>query len=100
MIRVFAIIAAFMLAAQTFGADAPAKEAAKEPPKPAEYLIGEMHQQTIPAQDFIYGSAETTFEKLGDVVNKCIPLLVAGIKEGKIIKKARPCSSTKASAKT
>jgi len=46
-----------------------------------------MHQQTIPAQDYIYGSAETTFEKLGDVVNKYIPLLAAGIQEGKIIQK-------------
>ncbi len=87
MIRFFVIIAVFMVAAQTLAADAPAKEAPKAAPKPAEYIIGEMHQQTIPAQDFIYGSAETTFEKLGDVVNKYIPLLVAGINEGKIIQK-------------
>jgi effector-binding domain-containing protein len=87
MIRIFAVAAILVLTMQTFAAE-PAKEVKKEPAKPAEYLIGEMHVQTIPAQDFIYGSAETTFEKIGDVVNKYIPMLVDGIKEGKIIQKS------------
>ena len=87
MIRFLAAAAMLILATQTFAAE-PAKDVKKEPPKPAEYLIGEMHLQTVPAQDFIYGSAETTFEKIGDVVNKYIPLLVDGIQEGKIIQKS------------
>src|SRR5258706_569278 len=61
MFRFIAAVVLFVLAAQVLAADAP-KEAKKEPPKPAEFIIGEMHVQTIPAQDFIYGSAETTFE--------------------------------------
>ncbi len=87
MFRFIAAVVLFVLAAQVLAADAP-KEAKKEPPKPAEFIIGEMHVQTIPAQDFIYGSAETTFEKMGEVINKYIPLLVEGIKDGKIIQKS------------
>jgi effector-binding domain-containing protein len=81
---VFAVVIAMSL--QTFAADA-LKEGKKEPVKPAEFVVGEMHVQTIPAQDFIYGGVETTFDKMVDVVNKYIPLLVQGIKEGKIIQK-------------
>jgi len=87
MIRYFAALLVLATSLTAFAAD-PAKDAKKEPPKPAEFVIGEMHQQTIPAQDFIYGSAETTFEKIGDVVSKYIPMLVDAIKEGKIIQKS------------
>lgn len=87
MLRTFILAVLFSMCGFTWAAEPPAAQPKKEAPKPAEYLIGEMHQQTIPAQDYIYGSAETTFEKLGEVVNKFIPLLVAGIQEGKIIQK-------------
>ena len=86
MLRYIAAVALLALAAQTFAADAP-KEAKKEPAKPAEFIIGEMHVQTIPAQDYLYGTAETTFEKMGDVINKYIPMLTDGIKSGKITQK-------------
>ncbi|HEY7120742.1 MAG TPA: hypothetical protein VH475_29425 [Tepidisphaeraceae bacterium] len=69
----------FLLAASQVSAD-PKQEATK----PAEYVIGEMHVQTLPPLNFVYGSAETTFEKLGEVVNKYLPLLGTAIDEGRI----------------
>ena len=59
-------------------------EAKKEPPKPAEYLIGEMHVQDLPEINYIYGTSETTFDKLLEVVNKYIPVLTKGIAEGEL----------------
>jgi effector-binding domain-containing protein len=52
--------------------------------KPAEYLVGEMHVQALPAANYLYGSSETTFEKLQEVIGKYIPLLVKGIEAGEI----------------
>ncbi|MDB5321227.1 MAG: hypothetical protein JWN40_2858 [Phycisphaerales bacterium] len=42
----------------------------KQVAKPAEYLVGEMHVQTLPAASYLYGSSETTFEKVKDVIDK------------------------------
>ena len=59
-------------------------EAKKEAPKPAEYLVGEMHVQDLPEMNYVYGSAETTFEKMLDVINKYIPVMTKGIEEGEL----------------
>jgi effector-binding domain-containing protein len=65
----------------TFAAD-PAVD--KQAPKPAEYLVGEMHIQTLPAVNYLYGGSETTFEKLKDVIDKYLPMLTKGIEAGEI----------------
>jgi len=59
-------------------------EVKKEPPKPAEYLVGEMHIQDLPEMNYVYGSSETTFDKILDVVNKYIPVITKGIEEGQL----------------
>jgi effector-binding domain-containing protein len=56
----------------------------KQALKPAEYLVGEMHVQDLPAVTYIYGSSQTTFDKMMDLVNKYIPLLTKGIEDGTI----------------
>jgi uncharacterized protein YpmB len=52
MLRVLTLAVIFSICSFTWAAEQPAAEAKKAAPKPAEYLIGEMHQQTIPAQDY------------------------------------------------
>lgn len=63
-----------------------AEPAAKEGQKPpAEYLIGEMHVQTLPEATLVTGGkVKTTFETLMEPVGKMIPLLSQAIDEGKI----------------
>ncbi len=63
---------------------APAAPAAKAPAKAAEFTIGEMHLQTTPAMTCISGSAQTTFEKMMEVINKYMPMIKAADAEGKI----------------
>ena len=67
----------------TFAADPPVE---KKPPVAgaAEFLVGEMHLQNLPEMNYVYGSAETTFEKLGEVVSKYIPMLTKGLEEGQL----------------
>src|SRR5258706_6749404 len=62
-------------------------EVKKEAPKPAEYLVGEMHVQDLPAVTYIYGSSQTTFDKMMDLINKYIPLLTKGIEDGTVREK-------------
>jgi hypothetical protein len=59
-------------------------EARKAPPKPAEYLVGEMHIQDLPEMNYVYGSSETTFDKILEVVNKYIPVITKGIEDGQL----------------
>jgi effector-binding domain-containing protein len=66
-----------------------AEPAKREAPKPAEYLLGEMHIQDLPAVNYIYGGAETTFDKMMEVIGKYMPMLTKGMDEGKI----RPAGS-------
>jgi len=68
----------------TFAADPPVEKKAPAPAVAAEYLIGEMHIQNLPEMNYVYGSAETTFEKLGEVVGKYIPMLTKGLEDGQL----------------
>jgi effector-binding domain-containing protein len=62
-----------------------ADPAAEKPAfKPAEYLVGEMHIQTLPAVNYLYGGSETTFDKLKDTIDKYLPMLTKGIEAGQI----------------
>jgi effector-binding domain-containing protein len=65
----------------TLAADPPVE---KQAPPAADYLVGEMHIQNLPAVNYLYGSSETTFEKLKDVVDKYLPMLTKGIEAGEI----------------
>jgi effector-binding domain-containing protein len=58
--------------------------AKKDPPQAAEYLVGEMHIQDLPEMNYVYGSSETTFDKMLDVINKYIPIITKGIEEGQL----------------
>src|SRR5258706_11376230 len=62
----------------------------KQAPKPAEYLVGEMHVQDLPAVTYIYGSSQTRFDKMMDLINEYIPLLTKGIADGTIREKGPP----------
>jgi effector-binding domain-containing protein len=58
--------------------------AKKETAKAAEYLVGEMHLQDLPEMNYVYGSSETTFDKMLDVINKYVPMITKGIEEGQL----------------
>jgi effector-binding domain-containing protein len=68
----------------TLAADPPAEKKAPAAAGAAEFLVGEMQVQNLPEMNYVYGSAETTFEKIGDVVNKYIPMLTKGLVEGQL----------------
>jgi len=46
--------------------------------------IGEVRIQTFPAVRYIAGSADTTFDKMMDVINKFLPLISKGVDDGTI----------------
>jgi effector-binding domain-containing protein len=83
MKQLFAASVILVVTAACIAAE-PEPKKADNPAKPPEYTISEMRIQTIPAKNFIYGSATTTFEKLGEVIEKFIPLLSKGMDDGKI----------------
>lgn len=60
--------------------DAPAKPA---PAKQADFMLGEMRVQTLPAMTLIFASEKTSFDKFLNVVNKVMPQLNKGLEEGK-----------------
>jgi effector-binding domain-containing protein len=71
-----------LLTLSALAADPPVE---KQTPAPAaEYLVGEMHIQNLPEVNYLYGSSETTFEKLKDVIDKYLPMLTNGIEKGEI----------------
>jgi effector-binding domain-containing protein len=58
----------------------------KKPAAPAaEFLVGEVHYQTLPEVQYLYAAAETTFEKQLEVINKYLPKLREGIQSGAIV---------------
>jgi len=60
--------------------------AAKKPAAPAaEFLVGEVHYQTLPDVQYLHAAAETTFEKQMEVVNKYLPKLREGLQSGAIV---------------
>lgn len=71
-----------LLTLSALAADPPVEKPA--PPPPAEYLVGEMHIQNLPAINYLYGSSETTFDKLKDVIDKYLAMLTKGIEASEI----------------
>ncbi len=51
--------------------------------RPADYLIGEMHVQTLPAITYLYGSGQTTLEEIAKTVEQLLPGLLKSVEEGK-----------------
>lgn len=56
------------------------------PAKPAEYLIGEMHVQNLPAMTYIYGEQQTTFATIQEPIGKILTPLLKAADEGKLQK--------------
>jgi effector-binding domain-containing protein len=52
--------------------------------QPAECLVGEMHIQRIPAINYFYGSAETTFAQLPETTGRIMPDIIKSQEEGKV----------------
>src|SRR5260221_8141359 len=85
MIRSLALAAVAVLFAQV--------ARAAEPPAAAKddgYSLGEVRMITFPAVHYISGSADTTFDKMMDVINKFLPMISKGTDEG-TIRPAGPC---------
>ena len=59
-------------------------QAPKPSPKPAEFIIGEMHIQTVGPIHYLYGSAETTLQDLMQPIGRFLPGLEQAASEGKI----------------
>jgi len=59
----------------------------QDKPKPADYLIGQMHVQTLPETMYLYGSTKTTLAKLSKAIDTLMPALSQGILQGKFIHK-------------
>lgn len=57
--------------------------AAPAPKAPAEFLIGEMHVQSLPAIDYLHQSHKTTFAGMKDPIEKTLGAVAKGAKEGK-----------------
>jgi effector-binding domain-containing protein len=71
MLRTLSILALFTVVtvhAQP-AAEVPKKDAAKSP----EFVVSDMRQQTLPAMTLLYGSEQTTFSKMFDVMMKLLP---------------------------
>ena len=79
--KLLVVIAGLSLAQALIAADPPA--APKAPAKPAEFLIGEMHVQTIPAMTYLYGAEKTTFDKMVETIGKHLPAVTKALDEGK-----------------
>jgi len=58
-----------------------------KPAAVADYLIGQMHVQTLPETTYLYGSAKTTLAELSKAVNTIMPALMEGLAGGKFIQK-------------
>jgi len=73
-----ALVIAFMLVMSGIsrGAERPAT-------RPADYVIGPMHVQTIPEMTYVYAGTRTTLAEIAQVVGKILPKLEATVAEMK-----------------
>ncbi len=65
-------------------ADAPAAGAPAAAVAPAGAAVGEPREQTLESRTLLYGSTETTFEKLHEAIDATLPKLLAATREHKI----------------
>lgn len=77
--QVIALAVAFAIAAAAVAA-----EQGGPATRPAEYLIGELHMQDLPAFTYFYRSAETTLPKVGQTVEALMAPINKAAEEGKV----------------
>lgn len=65
-------------------AEPPAKKEEPKKQPQAEFELGEVRVLQLPAVTYVYGSAETTFEKITEPIAKFMPVLEKAIDDGKI----------------
>lgn len=56
---------------------------AEEPKKQPEFTVGELRVQSFPEFNFAYVSAETTFDKIAQTIEKSMAPLAKALEEGK-----------------
>src|SRR5690349_1512088 len=81
------ILASFILLMSVTFLRADDKPAAKaDAPAAADKgaaVIGEPREQTLASRTILFGSRETTFDKLLDTINDILPKLMAAVRENK-----------------